>query len=210
MFTGIIEEFGTINSMTMGKEAIAFTIGAHDIIADMHIGDSIAVNGVCLTVTSFTTSSFTADVMPETVRATTLASLQTGARVNLERAMAANKRFGGHFVAGHVDEVGTILRKRPFSNAVYVDIKISREASALLIPRGSIAVDGISLTIFALQPELVTVSLIPHTFDQTTLGFKRERDTVNIETDMLSKYVARQLQGQSSKVTADFLRQNGF
>ena len=209
MFTGIIEELGTINTMTLGKEAVVFTIGAATIMSDLQIGDSVAVNGVCLTVTHLTDTSFTADVMPETVRATTLATLQTGSRVNLERAMAANRRFGGHFVTGHVDEVGTILRKRPFSNAVYIDIKISKEASALCIPRGSIAIDGISLTIFDLQPELVTVSLIPHTFDETTLGFKRERASVNIETDMLGKYVARQLQGQST-ITTDFLRQHGF
>lgn len=209
MFTGIIEELGTINTMTLGKEAVVFTIGAAAIMSDLQIGDSVAVNGVCLTVTHLTDTSFTADVMPETVRATTLATLQTGSRVNLERAMAANRRFGGHFVTGHVDEVGTILRKRPFSNAVYIDIKISKEASALCIPRGSIAIDGISLTIFDLQLELVTVSLIPHTFDETTLGFKRERASVNIETDMLGKYVARQLQGQST-ITTDFLRQHGF
>lgn len=209
MFTGIIEELGTINTMTLGKEAVVFTIGAAAIMSDLQIGDSVAVNGVCLTVTQLTDTSFTADVMPETVRATTLATLQTGSRVNLERAMAANRRFGGHFVTGHVDEVGTILRKRPFSNAVYIDIKISKEASALCIPRGSIAIDGISLTIFDLQPELVTVSLIPHTFDETTLGIKRERASVNIETDMLGKYVARQLQG-SATLTTDFLRQHGF
>lgn len=209
MFTGIIEELGTINTMTLGKEAVVFTIGAAAIMSDLQIGDSVAVNGVCLTVTQLTNTSFTADVMPETVRATTLATLQTGSRVNLERAMAANRRFGGHFVTGHVDEVGTILRKRPFSNAVYIDIKISKEASALCIPRGSIAIDGISLTIFDLQPELVTVSLIPHTFDETTLGIKRERASVNIETDMLGKYVARQLQG-STTLTTDFLRQHGF
>jgi len=209
MFTGIIEELGTINTMTLGKEAVVFTIGAAAIMSDLQIGDSVAVNGVCLTVTQLTDTSFTADVMPETVRATTLATLQTGSRVNLERAMAANRRFGGHFVTGHVDEVGTILRKRPFSNAVYIDIKISKEASALCIPRGSIAIDGISLTIFDLQPELVTVSLIPHTFDETTLGIKRERASVNIETDMLGKYVARQLQG-STTLTTDFLRQHGF
>ena len=209
MFTGIIEELGTINTMTLGKEAVVFTIGAAAIMSDLQIGDSVAVNGVCLTVTQLTDTSFTADVMPETVRATTLATLQTGSRVNLERAMAANRRFGGHFVTGHVDEVGTILRKRPFSNAVYIDIKISKEASALCIPRGSIAIDGISLTIFDLQPELVTVSLIPHTFDETTLGIKRERASFNIETDMLGKYVARQLQG-STTLTTDFLRQHGF
>jgi riboflavin synthase len=210
LFTGIIEELGTIEKMAKRPEAIAFTIGANTIMTDMQIGDSIAVNGVCLTVTSFTAKSFTADVMPETVRATTLSSLQTGDNVNVERAMAANRRFGGHFVAGHVDEVGTILRKRPYANAVYFDIKISKEASATCIPRGSIAIDGISLTIFDLQPEQVTVSLIPHTFDETTLGFKGERASVNIETDLLGKYVARQLQKQSGTITTDFLRQNGF
>ncbi|WP_042473031.1 riboflavin synthase [Bacillus ndiopicus] len=210
MFTGIIEELGTIERMAKGQESIVFTIGVRKIMQDLNVGDSVAVNGVCLTVTSFTRTTFTADVMPETVRATSLVQLQVGASVNIERAISANGRFGGHFVSGHIDEVGTILRKRSFANAVYFDIKVSREASALCIPRGSIAIDGISLTIFDLQKEIVTVSIIPHTFGETTLGFKREGDLVNIETDMLGKYIAKQLQTKSNTLTEDFLRQNGF
>lgn len=210
MFTGIIEELGTIKQMTKGQESIVFTIGARKIMQDLKVGDSIAVNGVCLTVTSFTSTNFTADVMPETIRATSLAQLQVGASVNLERTMIANGRFGGHFVSGHIDEVGVILRKRSFANAVYFDIKVSHEASALCIPRGSIAIDGISLTIFDLQKEIVTVSIIPHTFGETTLGFKREGDTVNIETDLLGKYIAKQLKVRSNTLTEDFLRQHGF
>ena len=210
MFTGIIEELGTIKQIAKGRESVVLTIGVQKITHDLNIGDSIAVNGVCLTVTSFTTTKFMADVMPETVHATALSQLQIGAAVNIERAMLANGRFGGHFVSGHIDEVGTILRKRPFANAVYFDIRISREASALCIPRGSIAIDGISLTIFEVQKELVTVSIIPHTFSETTLGFKREGDLVNIETDMLGKYIAKQLQAKSTTLTADFLQQYGF
>ncbi len=210
MFTGIIEELGTIKQMAKGQASIVLTIGVQKITHDLNIGDSIAVNGVCLTVTSFTTTKFMADVMPETVHATALSQLQIGAAVNIERAVLANGRFGGHFVSGHIDEVGTILRKRPFANAVYFDIRISREASALCIPRGSIAIDGISLTIFDVQKELVTVSIIPHTFSETTLGFKREGDLVNIETDMLGKYIAKQLQAKSTTLTADFLQQHGF
>lgn len=196
--------------MAKGQASIVLTIGVQKITHDLNIGDSIAVNGVCLTVTSFTTTKFMADVMPETVHVTALSQLQIGAAVNIERAMLANGRFGGHFVSGHIDEVGTILRKRPFANAVYFDIRISREASALCIPRGSIAIDGISLTIFDVQKELVTVSIIPHTFSETTLGFKREGDLVNIETDMLGKYIAKQLQAKSTTLTADFLQQHGF
>ncbi|KYG91920.1 riboflavin synthase [Metasolibacillus sp. FSL K6-0083] len=210
MFTGIIEELGTIEKMAKGQESIVLTIGAKKVIADLKVGDSIAVNGVCLTVTSFTNTKFTTDVMPETVRATSLSQLQIGSVVNLERAMAANGRFGGHFVSGHIDEVGTILRKRSFANAVYFDIKTSHESTALCIPRGSIAIDGISLTIFDLQKEMVTISIIPHTFNQTTLGFKREGDLVNIETDLLGKYIAKQLQTKSTTLTEDFLQQNGF
>ncbi|TXK90677.1 riboflavin synthase, partial [Parageobacillus sp. SY1] len=153
MFTGIIEEVGTIEQMRQSGEAIVMTIGAKKVLEDVHLGDSIAVNGVCLTVTSFTDRSFTVDVMPETVRATSLRTLTKGSKVNLERAMAANGRFGGHFVSGHVDGIGEIIRKWPSANAVYYEIKIPQELRKYMILKGSVAVDGTSLTIFGLTDD---------------------------------------------------------
>ncbi|KEZ50790.1 MULTISPECIES: riboflavin synthase [Metabacillus] len=212
MFTGIIEEIGTIGSMSGSDKAIEMTIHASNVLEDVKLGDSISVNGVCLTVTKFTSSSFTVDVMPETVKATSLNALKQGSNVNLERAMAAGGRFGGHFVTGHVDGTGTIIRKRPSANAVYYDIKASRDLTSSLVMKGSIAIDGISLTIFGLENELVTVSIIPHTLSETVLGGKEAGDIVNIECDMLGKYVKKfidQSQGSSS-ITPDFLKENGF
>jgi riboflavin synthase len=212
MFTGIIEEIGTIGSMSGSDKAIEMTIHASNVLEDVKLGDSISVNGVCLTVTKFTSSSFTVDVMPETVKATSLNALKQGSSVNLERAMAAGGRFGGHFVTGHVDGTGTIIRKRPSANAVYYDIKASRDLTSSLVMKGSIAIDGISLTIFGLENELVTVSIIPHTLSETVLGGKEAGDIVNIECDMLGKYVKKfidQSQGSSS-ITPDFLKENGF
>ncbi|WP_282034223.1 riboflavin synthase [Metabacillus indicus] len=212
MFTGIIEEIGTIGSMSGSDKAIEMTIHASNVLEDVKLGDSISVNGVCLTVTKFTSSSFTVDVMPETVKATSLNALKQGSNVNLERAMAAGGRFGGHFVTGHVDGTGTIIRKRPSANAVYYDIKASRDLTSSLVMKGSIAIDGISLTIFGLENELVTVSIIPHTLSETVLGGKEAGDIVNIECDMLGKYVKKFIdQSQdSSSITPDFLKENGF
>ncbi|MGP1908287.1 riboflavin synthase [Metabacillus sp. JX24] len=212
MFTGIIEEIGTIGSMSGSDKAIEMTIHASKVLEDVRLGDSISVNGVCLTVTKFTSSSFTVDVMPETVKATSLNALKQGSNVNLERAMAAGGRFGGHFVTGHVDGTGTIIRKRPSANAVYYDIKTSRDLTSSIVMKGSIAIDGISLTIFGLENEQVTVSIIPHTLSETVLGGKEAGDIVNIECDMLGKYVKKfidQSQGSSS-ITPDFLKENGF
>ena len=150
--------------------------------------------------------------MPETVKATNIQSLQNGQYVNLERAMPAYGRFGGHFVSGHVDGTGIILKKRKFENAVYVDIGISKELSKFCMLKGSVTIDGISLTIFDVKPTQLTVSLIPHTFDQTILGIKKEHDVVNIENDLLGKYVINHLERkqENSSITMDFLRENGF
>ncbi|WP_191560919.1 riboflavin synthase [Metabacillus idriensis] len=213
MFTGIIEEIGTIGNMQGSEDAIQMTIHAEKIIHDINLGDSISVNGVCLTVTEFTARSFTVDVMPETVKATSLNSLKAGSSVNLERAMAANGRFGGHFVTGHVDGIGTIIRKKPSANAVYYDIKVSEDITSSLVMKGSIAIDGISLTIFGLEDGKVTVSIIPHTLSETVLGGKQAGDIVNIECDMIGKYIKKFVQQStqsSSSLTTDFLKENGF
>ncbi|MEK4760067.1 riboflavin synthase [Viridibacillus sp. FSL E2-0187] len=212
MFTGIIEAKGKITELKKDAESMKLTIEAHDIMSDMQIGDSVAVNGVCLTVSHFTQHKFSLDVMPETVKATTMHALKVGQLVNLERAMAVNGRFGGHFVSGHVDGTGTIIRKTKQANAVYIDIAITRELSHFCIPRGSVAIDGTSLTIFDKQPEKLTVSLIPHTYQETIFALKETGQQVNIETDMLGKYIIHQLQNNdsTSAITMDFLQQNGF
>lgn len=212
MFTGIVEDLGKVKSMKSGPNSMQLTLESKKIVEDIHLGDSISVNGVCLTVISFSKELFTVDVMPETVNSTSIQSLQIGHAVNLERAMPANGRFGGHFVSGHVDGTGVILRKRKLENAVYVDIGISEELSKFCTLKGSVAVDGISLTIFDIKPKQLTVSLIPLTFSETLLGIKREHDVVNIENDLLGKYVINHLERkhESSSISMDFLRQNGF
>lgn len=212
MFTGIIEDIGTVKAVNSGRNSMQLTVSSKKIVEDVHLGDSIAVNGICLTVISFTNDSFTVDVMPESVKATSIQDVKVGSPVNLERAMSANGRFGGHFVTGHIDGTGTILRKRPEENAVYYDIKINAELSRYCIPKGSVAIDGTSLTIFGISDDILTVSLIPHTLEITLLGRKKVGDIVNIENDMLGKYVLHQVQNQQSKsnITEQFLRQNGF
>ncbi|WP_397538468.1 riboflavin synthase [Rummeliibacillus pycnus] len=212
MFTGIVEDLGKVKAIKSATNSMQLTIESRKILEDVHLGDSIAVNGVCLTVISFSNSQFTVDVMPESVKATNIQSLQIGQYVNLERAMPANGRFGGHFVSGHVDGTGVILRKRKIANAVYVDIGISRELSKFCMLKGSVTIDGISLTIFDVKPTQLTVSLIPHTFDLTLLGIKKEHDVVNIENDLLGKYVINHLERkqENSTITMDFLNENGF
>ena len=211
MFTGIIEELGTVEQISQSTQTMELAIRASKILEDVKLGDSIAVNGVCLTVKQFTSNSFLADVMPETVKATSLQQLTVGMHVNLERAMLANGRFGGHIVSGHVDGVAIIQRKRPVANAVYVDLAMDRTLVAQCIEKGSITVDGISLTIFNMTDTLVTISLIPHTYEQTVLGYKKVGDVVNIETDLIGKYVKKHLQNQTaSTITKDLLQRTGF
>lgn len=212
MFTGIVEDLGKVKSIKSGPNSMQLTLESQKIVEDIRLGDSIAVNGVCLTVISFSNHFFTVDVMPETVKSTNIQSLQIGHIVNLERAMPANGRFGGHFVSGHVDGTGIILRKRKIENAVYVDVGISEELSKFCMLKGSVAIDGISLTIFDVQPKQLTVSLIPLTFSETILGIKKERDVVNIENDLLGKYVINHLERkkEGSPITMNFLRKNGF
>lgn len=192
---------------------MTLNIDASTVLQDVHLGDSISINGVCLTVTQFTSSSFAADVMPETFHSTTLRTLKNGDPVNLERAMAAGGRFGGHFVSGHVDGVGTIVSKRREQNAIYVHIEIPEELLTTVIYKGSIAIDGTSLTVFGVEGKTVTVSLIPHTSDQTILAKKSVGESVNIETDLLAKYVQRiprQHDQQSGGITMDTLHRSGF
>ena len=216
MFTGIVEEVGKIRTVLSGQKSGQIAIKASKVLEDARVGDSIAVNGVCLTVTSLQSDGFTADVMPETLRRTNLGHLSTGDGVNLERAMSAQGRFGGHIVAGHIDGTGRITQMRREENAVWVRIQAEKDILDLIVEKGSITIDGISLTVAALGQEDFQVSVIPHTGDETTLLRKRAGDLVNLENDMIGKYVQRLL-GQTSvkdekksKITMEFLMENGF
>lgn len=210
MFTGIIEEIGTVENINRSSNAMQLEIKAAKVLSDVQLGDSIAVNGVCLTVNKFSSERFFADVMPETFHATNLSTLQKGAAVNLERAMHANGRFGGHFVSGHVDGIATIKSKKAISNAIYVELAVADDLLENCILKGSITLDGTSLTIFALQKNTLTVSLIPHTNHQSVLGMKKVGEQVNVETDLLGKYVKQHVQAKPSNMTRDFLIRNGF
>ena len=191
MFTGLIEEVGTIQSVRHGARSCVLTIGCRTVLEGSQIGDSIAVNGVCLTVTSMGGSYYTADVMAETMNRSSLGQLSTGAKVNLERAMAAGGRFGGHIVAGHIDGTGTILSTRKEGNAVWVEVGASAKILRYIIEKGSIAIDGISLTVALLTDYSFSVSVIPHTGEETTLLHKKKGDVVNLENDLVGKYVER-------------------
>ncbi|MBQ3969855.1 MAG: riboflavin synthase [Clostridia bacterium] len=216
MFTGIIEEVGTVKGLVSGANSGVITIGAVKVLENTRIGDSIAVNGVCLTVTSIFSDGFTADVMPETFRRSNLGFLKIGDNVNLERAMAADGRFGGHIVSGHIDGVGIIADKKRESNAVWVTIKTQKEISELIVEKGSIAIDGISLTVAKVGAEEFSVSIIPHTGSQTTLLDKKAGDRVNLENDIVGKYIKKLLNvpdkssKKDSKLTFELLKEYGF
>lgn len=211
MFTGIIEELGTIENIQSQGKTLRLNIHGKKVLEDIKLGDSIAINGVCLTVTDFNASSFCLDVMPETFQSTSLSALQRGSLVNLERAMSANGRFGGHFVTGHVDTVGKIVKREPKENAIYMDLTFPKEFIHLALHKGSITLDGTSLTIFGVENERITVSLIPHTAKESIIGLKQIGDKVNMEFDMLGKYVYSFLHPkQESRISTDFLKDNGF
>lgn len=217
MFTGIVEEKGKVQHIQQTGDAIIMTIQAADILLDVHLGDSIAINGVCLTVTKFDQSTFSVDLMPETVRNTSLRDLNVRSEVNLERAMSANGRFGGHFVSGHVDGIGTIKSKRTEHNAIYYEIEVAKELRKYMMMKGSVAVDGTSLTIFGLTADTFTISIIPHTVQETIIGQKGPGEIVNIECDMLTKYIEELMMQRfssedapSEKMTESFLKEHGF
>jgi len=193
MFTGIIEETGTIKNISMSGSSGTIAVNAKKVLEDTKIGDSIAVNGICLTVTSIRDGSFTADVMAETVRRTSLFGLGSGDPVNLERAMAADGRFGGHIVSGHVDNTGTIAAFKKEENAVWVRIAAPDDILELVVEKGSITIDGISLTVAAVTDSDFSVSVIPHTAKETGLLNKKPGDRVNLETDIVGKYVKKLL-----------------
>lgn len=195
MFTGIVEELGRIVRVPSPSRAGQLEIAATRVLAGTNVGDSIAVNGVCLTATTVSAAGFTADVMPQTLAHSNLGALRAGSPVNLERAMAADGRFGGHIVSGHIDGTGTIRRIRRDQNAVRFAIEAPASIMALIVQRGSVAIDGISLTVAELAADAFEVSIIPHTIEQTTLSHRKPGDAVNLENDVVGKYVQRLLHG---------------
>lgn len=191
MFTGIVEKVGVLRQIRQGSHSAVFSIQADELLEGVKPGDSIAVNGICLTVTSIHGGMFTADVMHETLNRSAFSRLSAGAPVNLERAMPADGRFGGHFVSGHVDGTGRILAIRQDDTAVWFRIQAEPQLLRLIVEKGSIAVDGISLTVAAVDQRSFSVSTIPHTLSRTTLRERRVGGLVNLETDMIGKYVEK-------------------
>lgn len=213
MFTGIVEEIGIISGIKQGKNSEILTIKAKKVLEDTKIGDSIAVNGICLTVTALYSDSFTADVMHETINRSSLSKLKYGSKVNLERAMPVNGRFGGHIVSGHVDGTGTIINIKPDDNAIWYKIQANQQILKYIVEKGSITIDGISLTVAKVSETDFSISAIPHTVEQTILKEKRQGDIVNLETDILAKYIEKLLnptQNEQSKITKEFLLEHGF
>ncbi|GAA6492590.1 MAG TPA: riboflavin synthase [Candidatus Bariatricus faecipullorum] len=203
MFTGIIEELGTIKRIALSGSSGQVTIQARKVLEGTKVGDSIAVNGICLTVTSLRPDGFTADVMAETVRRSSLSQAGNGDPVNLERAMAADGRFGGHIVSGHIDGTGKIVQYRKEENAVWVEVETSGDLLRLIVEKGSICMDGISLTVAAVGNSSFQVSVIPHTGEETTLLKKRAGSLVNLETDIIGKYVEKLIKTEKAKESSD-------
>ncbi len=193
MFTGIVEELGTVARIVRGSSHQRISINCKKILEDIHLGDSIAVNGVCLTVVEFTGHGFSADVMNETFTRSSLGTLKPESYVDLERAMAADGRFGGHIVSGHIDGTGVIKSIRPDGNAVWFEIKSEKKILEGIVEKGSITIDGISLTVAAVGRDSFKVSIIPHTLKETVLGHKKNGDIVNLENDVVGKYIKKLL-----------------
>lgn len=216
MFTGIIEETGYIRKIRRHSSSASLTVTCKKILDDIHIGDSIAVNGICLTVIDFQDHCFTVDVMPETIRRTSLSGLNSGDPVNLERAMSCDKRFGGHMVSGHIDGVGTMIQCEENEIAVIFRIRCAPELLEGIIEKGSVCLDGISLTVVDVDATSFSVSIIPHTISVTNLQNKTIGDPINIETDMIGKYVRKYLDNyeppktEKKDISMDFLAEKGF
>lgn len=214
MFTGIIEEVGSVISVQRSGTSSFIRIAAKKVLEGVHLGDSIAVNGVCLTVTDFDSSSFKADVMNETLSRSSLGSLSSGSPVDLERAMAAGGRFGGHIVSGHIDGTGTITDIHRDGIALWYTISAAPDILRYIVEKGSVAIDGISLTVAKVTDTDFSVSIIPHTAEQTVLSHKSAGDIVNLENDIIGKYVEKLMMPQKSAapsgLTMEKLMKNGF
>lgn len=216
MFTGIIEEIGRIDSIKKGTQSAVLGIRCQKVLEGTKIGDSIAVNGVCLTVTSLHEQGYTADVMAETLERSSLGSLSKNSPVNLERAMAADGRFGGHIVAGHIDGTGKIRDIRRDETAVWYTVEAESQLLRYVVEKGSIAIDGISLTVAGVTDSDFSVSIIPHTQGETSLGFRQKGDIVNLECDVIGKYVEKLMKpagittSVESNITDTFLMEHGY
>lgn len=217
MFTGIVEEIGKIEGVQKGSRSSILKIAARRVLEGSQIGDSIACNGVCLTVTNMSEGSYECDVMAETLRRSNLGELKAGDRVNLERALAVGSRLGGHIVSGHIDGRGTIVSMEREDNAVWVMIRAEKEILRYIIEKGSIAIDGISLTVAYVDDKVFRISMIPHTGEATTLLSKKPGDSVNLENDLIGKYVEKLLfakkeeeKEEKENLTMDFLSEYGF
>jgi len=216
MFTGIVEEMGAVTALEKTLAGTRMTILASTVMSDLKIGDSVSVNGTCLTVVSKGECNFSVEVSPETLSVTTLGLLTAGTPVNLERAMKLNERIGGHLVAGHVDGIGTIRNRHQEGNAIFFTIEAPSEILRYCVVKGSITIDGISLTINDVTNHGFSIAIIPHTAKVTTLGLKQANDTVNLESDLIGKYVERLLQERSQPpkttpvIDKDYLQKRGL
>lgn len=214
MFTGIIEEIGYVKRINQQSRSAQIEIKADKVLGDVAVGDSIAVNGVCLTVVAFDSQHFTADVMPETISKTNLRELKPGSPVNLERALQLGGRLGGHIVQGHVDAIGTIVEKQILEIAIIYRIATEPELLQYVVPKGSVAIDGISLTVVDVFQDSFTVSLIPHTAHETVLGEKKPGDRVNLESDIIGRYVKHLMNRNHGEerqaLNLSFLAEHGF
>ena len=210
MFTGIIKEMGTVAQAKVSATGMALAVDTPTVAELSEIGDSVAVNGACLTVTKLDGKTFHADIMRETLNKTTLGSFRPGDKVNLELALAAGERFGGHFVLGHVDDVGIVAEVRREGGSWIIGVSAPREFTKYLVPKGSVAVDGVSLTLTEVDDAGFRVSLIPHTLEVTTLGARSVGDKVNLEADMIGKHIYQYTGTRGNGVTLDLLRRTGF
>jgi riboflavin synthase len=214
MFTGLIEDVGTIVQLSPIPDGLTIGIESKVITDELKLGDSVAVNGVCLTVTKIENTQFTVEAVLETLQKSTLKKMKIGSKINLERAIRFGDRMGGHFVQGHVDGKGTIQRIKPVGSAVWFGIKVSDEFDRYIIHKGSIAIDGISLTVAEKSDGAVKISVIPHTYQNTNLTLLKEGDSVNIELDMMAKYIENMVNPKKtekkSKITESWLREQGF
>ncbi len=209
MFTGIVEEMGIVKNIKLGSDSSIVEIQGDIIFDDLKIGDSVSTNGVCLTVNNISENIFTADIMNETINRSSFKNLERGNYVNLERAMAANGRFGGHMVSGHIDGIGKIISIKKDDNAIWYTIKTDDNIMKYIVEKGSIAIDGISLTVAKVERDYFMVSIIPHTLKETILFEKKINSIVNLENDMVGKYIEKFIV-KDSDITREFLLENGF
>lgn len=217
MFSGIVEEMGAVQAIEKGLAGAKFSILASAILDDLHVGDSVSVSGACLTATKIEDQSFFVDVSTETMNCTNFGTIAVGTPLNLERAMKLNARMGGHLVTGHIDGIGTLRAREQDGNAIYLTVEASEDIMRYCVPKGSITIDGISLTINSVTAHSFSVAIIPHTAKVTTIGLKQVGDAVNLESDLIGKYVERLLQtngtlppSSAPVIDKDYLQKRGL